>query len=100
MGVVGVGRVGGVAQVCLEPRCESSLSMSTNFTLAGVMLMANGASGIFRMGRTLSLLAELDTLMPLARDAGEFGGAMAGGGARFPPPRTGPDPAPPRAPRA
>src|SRR5260370_20847308 len=94
MGVVGVGRVGGVAQVCLEPRCESSLSMSTNFTLAGVMLMANGASGIFRMGRTLSLLAELDTLMPLARDAREFRGAMAGRGPPLPPPPRGPRPAP------
>jgi hypothetical protein len=83
IGVVGVGRVGGVLQVCLERKCGSSLSMSTNFTLAGILLMANGVSGIFRMGRRLSLLAELDTLVPLAKDAGALGGAMAGGGLRW-----------------
>jgi hypothetical protein len=83
LGVLGVGRAGGVIQVCLERTCGSSLSMSTNVTLAGIMLMVNGVSGIFRMGRTLSLLAELDSLVPLARDAGAFGGSMAGGGLRW-----------------
>jgi hypothetical protein len=83
LGVLGVGRVGGVMQVCLERRCGTSLSMSTNFTLAGILLMVNGVSGIYRVGRTLSLLAELDTLVPLAKDAGAFGGAMAGGGLRW-----------------
>jgi hypothetical protein len=43
----------------------------------------NGASGIFRVGRTMSLLAELDTLVPLGKDTGEINGAIAGGGARF-----------------
>jgi hypothetical protein len=57
--------------------------MSSNVTLAGAMLMVNGVSGIFRLGPTFSLVAELDTLVPLVRDAGELGGAMAGGGGRW-----------------
>jgi hypothetical protein len=84
LGVMGIGRAGGVVQLCIDAaRCNSSLSMSSNVTLAGIMLMANGVSGIFRLGRTVSLLAELDTLVPLVRDAGDYGGAMAGGGVRF-----------------
>jgi hypothetical protein len=83
IGVLGIGRVGGVVQLCLEGRCESSLSLSSNMTLAGVMLMVNGASGIFRVGRTLSFLAELDTLVPLGKDVGQINGAMGGGGVRF-----------------
>jgi hypothetical protein len=78
-----VGRAGGVVQLCIEGRCDSSVSVSTNFTLLGAILMTNGVSGIFRVGRTVSLLAELDTLVPLVRDSAEFGGAMAGGGLRF-----------------
>jgi hypothetical protein len=84
VGVLGIGRAGGVVQLCIDGKCDSSVSMSTNFTLAGAMLMANGVSGIFRTGRTVSLLAEMDTLVPLVRDSnGEFGGAMAGGGVRI-----------------
>jgi hypothetical protein len=82
-GVLGVGRVGGVAQLCLERRCDSSFSLSTNMTLAGAILMTNGVNGIFRLGHVVSLLAELDTLIPLTKDAGEFGGALFGGGVRF-----------------
>ena len=37
-----VGRVGGVVQLCLKSACGSSVSMSSNMTLAGAMLMANG----------------------------------------------------------
>ena len=83
IGVLAVGRVGGVVQLCLEGRCESSLSLSSNVTLAGVMLMVNGASGILRLGRTTSLLAELDTLVPFGKDAGEINGGMGGGGVRL-----------------
>jgi hypothetical protein len=91
LGVLGVGRVGGVAQLCLERRCDSSFSISSNMTLAGVILMTNGVNGIFRLGRVVSLIAELDTLIPLTKDAGEFGGTLAGGGVRFHWPRWGLD---------
>jgi hypothetical protein len=83
LGGLFVGRVGGVVQVCLELRCGSSFSISSNLTLAGMMLMANGVSGIFRTSRTISFLAELDSLVPVGREAGEFGGAILGGGIRF-----------------
>ncbi|HSZ82946.1 MAG TPA: hypothetical protein VLA14_11720 [Polyangia bacterium] len=83
IGVAAIGRVGGVVQLCLEARCLSSLSITSDITLAGTMLMVNGANGIFHMSRSLSLLAELDTLLPLGTAAAEFNGAMAGGGLRF-----------------
>jgi hypothetical protein len=83
IGVAAIGRVGGVVQLCLEARCLSSLSITSDITLAGTMLMVNGANGIFNMSQHLSLLAELDTLLPLGTAAAEFNGAMAGGGLRF-----------------
>jgi hypothetical protein len=83
VGVVGVGRVGGVVQLCLASDCASSLSLSTDVTLAGVLLMLNSATGIYRLGRRTSLLAELDTLLPLGKDVGELNGALASGGLRF-----------------
>jgi hypothetical protein len=75
--------VGGVVQLCIEKTCGSSVSMSSNLTLAGIMMMTNGVSGIFRTGRSVSLLAELDSLVPMTKDSAEFGGAMAGGGVRW-----------------
>jgi hypothetical protein len=83
-GVQGVGRAGGVVQLCLvRTSCESSVSISTNVALMGTLIMFNGASGIIRLGRPVSLLAELDTLVPLGQAAGELNGALAGGGVRF-----------------
>ncbi len=83
LGVVGIGRVGGVVQLCLAGDCASSLSLSSDVTLAGVLLMMNSATGIYRLGRVTSLLAELDTLLPLGKDAGELNGGLAGGGLRL-----------------
>jgi len=83
VGLVGIGRVGGVVQLCVSTDCASSLSLSSDVTLAGVLLMFNGASAIYRVGRRTSLLAEVDTLLPLGKDAGEFNGALASGGLRF-----------------
>ena len=91
LGVVAIGRVGGVVQLCLEARCLSSLSITSDVTLAGTMLMVNGANGIFHLSRSVSLLAELDTLLPLGTEAAEFNGAMAGGGLRFTWPHVGLD---------
>ncbi|HVU52231.1 MAG TPA: hypothetical protein VHL80_16145, partial [Polyangia bacterium] len=83
LGVLGVGRVGGVVQLCLAPDCASSLSLSSDVTLAGVLLMLNTASAIYRLGRVTSLLGELDTLLPLGKDVGELNGGLASGGVRF-----------------
>jgi hypothetical protein len=83
VGVIGIGRVGGVVQLCIERDCGTSLSLSSNVALAGALVMANGASGIFRVTRTAALLAELDTLVPLGKDTGNVNGALACGGVRL-----------------
>jgi hypothetical protein len=83
LGVIGVGRVGGVVQLCLAGDCASSLSLTTDVTLMGFLLMLNGATAIYRLGRVTSLLGELDTLVPLGKEAGELNGALVSGGLRF-----------------
>jgi hypothetical protein len=82
-GPIGVGRAGGVVQLCVERTCASSLSVSTNLTFAGAVVMFNSATGIYRAGRSTSLLGELDTLVPLGKDIGDLNGALAFAGVRF-----------------
>jgi hypothetical protein len=84
IGAVFVGRAGAVAQLCLEAPCGSSFTLSSNVALAGALLvMANGVGGIWRVNRTVSLLGELATLVPLGTQGGQFNGATAGGGVRL-----------------
>jgi hypothetical protein len=83
LGVLGVGRVGGVAQVCFQVQCEDSITLSSNVTLAAALVMVNGVGGIYRLSRMTSLLAELDTLVPLGNFVDGFGGALGSGGVRF-----------------
>src|SRR5262245_43438738 len=83
IGVGFVGRVGGVAQVCIARECSSSLSLSTNMLLIGPVLVVNGAGGIFRMSEHVSFLAELATMIPVGTQGGQFNGGMLGGGVRL-----------------
>jgi hypothetical protein len=83
VGAVFIGRVGAVAQGCLRPACDSSLVLSSNITLVGVMLMVNGAGAIVRVSEHLSLLGELATLIPIGSAAGQFNGGMVSGGLRL-----------------
>jgi hypothetical protein len=83
IGVGFVGRLGGVAQVCLARACESSLSLSTNMLMIGTILMVNGAGGIWRVSEHVSLLAELATMIPVGRQGGQFNGGLVGGGVRL-----------------
>jgi hypothetical protein len=79
-----LGRAGGVVQVCTARRCDSSLSLSTNVMLAGALLiMVNGAGGIWRMSEHVSVLAELATMVPVGTQGGQFNGALLGGGIRL-----------------
>jgi hypothetical protein len=79
-----VGRAGGVVQLC-PGSCASSLAIATNLTLAGpVLLMANGVGGILHVSSWLDLLLEVDTLVPLGREAGQINGLMVSGGLRIP----------------
>jgi hypothetical protein len=83
VGVGFLGRVGGIAQVCLARACESSLSLSTNMLLIGTILMVNGAGGILRLSDHVSMLAELATMIPVGRQGGQFNGGMVSGGVRL-----------------
>jgi hypothetical protein len=84
LGALFVGRAGGVVQVCHRPSCESSFSLSSNVALVGpVALMANGVGGILRVGRRVSMLGELASLLPIGTMAGEYAGAMLAMGARL-----------------
>jgi hypothetical protein len=79
-----VGRVGGVAQLCFRLACSSSLSLSSNVLLLGpVVLMASSVGAIIEAGRHLSFIAEVDTVIPLGREAGNAHAALAGGGLRL-----------------
>jgi hypothetical protein len=79
-----VGRVGGVAQLCFRLECSTSVSLSSNVLLLGpVVLMANGLGAIIRAGRHLSFLAEVDTAIPLGREAGNAHAVLVGGGLRL-----------------
>jgi hypothetical protein len=80
-----VGRAGAVVTLC-EPvwSCRVGLSMATNLALiAQFSTLLTGLGGSVRLSKTISLLAEIDTALPLGREAGEFNGIMGGSGVRF-----------------
>jgi hypothetical protein len=80
-----IGRAGGVVTLC-EPAwtCRLSLSMATNLALlAQFSELLSGIGASVRLSRTISLLAEIDTALPLGPEAGEFNGIMGGSGVRF-----------------
>jgi hypothetical protein len=92
VGVVFLGRAGGVVQLCLERACDSSFSVSTNLALAGQVLMVNGVGGIWRVGRRVSFLGELATALPVGKpgsQAAVLDGAALGAGVRLEFPHVG-----------
>jgi hypothetical protein len=90
-GPLGIGRVGGVVQLCVELACGRSLSVSTNVMLAGEIVMFNSATGIYDVGHSTALLGEFDTLVPLGKDIGDANGTLAFAGLRFSGPSWGLD---------
>lgn len=85
MEVLFLGRVGGVAQFCTAPGCVSSVTVASNLTLAGpVLLMFNAVGAVWRLASWLSLLAEVDTVLPLGPEGGQVNGAAIAAGARIP----------------
>ena len=84
IGALFVGRAGGVAQLCSGFECASSLSLSTNVAFIGpVLAMVSGVGGIWRAGRSVSVLGELATAIPVGRELGQLNGALLSGGVRF-----------------
>jgi hypothetical protein len=80
-----IGRAGGVVTLC-EPAwtCRVGLSMATNLALlAQFSELLSGIGASVRLSRTISLVAEIDTALPLGPEAGEFNGVMGGSGVRF-----------------
>lgn len=80
-----LGRVGGVATFCVDARgCRLGFSMSSNVALAGpASVLFSGVGLNFRAGRIVSIIAELDTALPLAELVGEANGVLGGVGVRL-----------------
>ncbi len=80
-----LGRAGGVATFCADANeCRLAFSMSTNIALAGpASLLFSGAGVSYRAGRIVSLIAEIDSLIPLGEVAGEANGLLGGIGVRL-----------------
>jgi hypothetical protein len=79
-----IGRVGATTQLCFEPTCRSSASIAANLLLAGAALAMTGVGVVWRVAPWLSLLLEVDTLVPLSRDAGKVEGIAVLPGLRLP----------------
>ena len=85
VGFVFLGRAGAVADFCFRSDCASSITVGSNVTFAGaVLLLWNGAGLIWRVRPRLALLAEADTMIPLGRALGQANGLLAWGGLRVP----------------
>jgi hypothetical protein len=70
-----LGRVGAVTQLCFEEACESSVTMGATALLAGpATLTLAGVGLIWRVASWAALLLEVDTLIPLGSEAGEYNG--------------------------
>jgi hypothetical protein len=80
-----LGRAGGVATFCADAReCRLSFSMSSNLSLIGpASLLFSGAGVSFRAGRIVSLIAEVDSLIPLGEVVGEANGLVGAAGVRL-----------------
>ena len=64
--------------------CRWAFSMSSNVVLAGpASLLFSGVGFSYRAGRILSLIAELDSVLPLAEPVGEANGLLGGGAVRL-----------------
>lgn len=80
-----IGRAGAAATFCTEAtECRLSFSMSTNVTLVGpASLLFSGAGLNYRAGRIVSIIAEINSLIPLGEVIGEANGLVGGVGARL-----------------
>jgi hypothetical protein len=80
-----LGRIGGVAQLCIDDACESSASIATTTLLAGpAMLTFAGGGIVWRVAKWGAILLEVDVVVPLGGDSGRFNGIAVLPGFRFP----------------
>lgn len=80
-----LGRAGAVASFCVdEGACRLSFHMASDVALIGpASLLFNGAGANVRVGRIVSILAEVDSLIPLGSQVGSANGVMGGAGVRL-----------------
>jgi hypothetical protein len=80
-----LGRAGGAVTLCADAHeCPISISLGSSFALAGpASVWFNGVGVNWRVGRIVSLIAEVDTLLPLAEPVGEANGVLGGVGVRL-----------------
>ncbi len=79
-----VGRVGGAAQLCFDDRCRSSISTAVNLVLGGpLVVLGDGAGAILRASDLFAFLVEVQSVVPIAREAGEIHVLAGAVGARF-----------------
>src|SRR5260221_4686936 len=84
LGTAVLGRAGGVVQLCFEWTCRSSVSIGSNVVLAGpAILVGNGAGVIIRASPHVSVLLEVDALIPIGNAANELHGISVAPGVRF-----------------
>ena len=80
-----LGRIGGAAQLCFDTPCKSSSSVASTALLAGpATLVLTGVGFIWNVADWASLLLEVDTVVPLGNEAGEYHAIAVGPGFRLP----------------
>lgn len=80
-----LGRVGGAVTLCVDAaRCRLGFSLGSSIALAGpASIWFNGFGINFRAGRFVSLIAEVDTLLPMSEPVGEANGVLGAAGVRL-----------------
>jgi len=80
-----LGRAGGAVTLCADAvNCSVSFSIGSSLALAGpASIWFNGVGATFRLSKLVSLLAEVDTLLPLSEPVGEANGLLVGAGVRL-----------------
>lgn len=82
-GTVLLGRIGGVTQLCFDDQCTSSISMGANVVFAGQLIVADGIGAIARVNHAVSLLFEIQSVLPLGRDVSEIHALAGAAGIRI-----------------
>lgn len=80
-----LGRAGAVATFCADPeQCRLSFSLSSDVALVGpASVLFTGAGASYRAGRIVSIIAELDSLIPFSKQVGPANGLLGGLGVRL-----------------
>jgi len=78
------GRIGGVATLCFDDACRSTVSGAATALLAGpALLVLDGFGAVFRTSRLVAILAEVDSALPVSREGGRFHGVGGAFGVRL-----------------